>query len=97
MYGIIGQFMAFDGKRDELIEILLEGTKDMPGCKLYAIAADDEDENAIWVTEIWESSEAHKKSLELPSVQEAVGKGRELIAGIGQRKIVSPRGGHGLG
>ena len=51
MYGIIGQFMAVDGKRNELIEILLAGTKDMPGCKLYAISEDSDDESAIWVTE----------------------------------------------
>ena len=96
MYGIVGQFMAVEGKRNELIEILLAGTRDMPGCILYSISEDNDDETAIWVTEIWESSEAHKKSLELPSVQEAVGKGRALIAGMGQRKIVTPRGGHGV-
>jgi hypothetical protein len=39
MYGIIGQLMATEGHRAQLIEILLKGTQGMPGCKLYVIAA----------------------------------------------------------
>jgi hypothetical protein len=32
MYGVIGKMTGADGKRDELIAILLQGTKEMPGC-----------------------------------------------------------------
>ena len=32
MYGLIGKITAKDGQREDLINILLEGTKDMPGC-----------------------------------------------------------------
>ena len=96
MYGIIGKMTAAEGKRDELISILLDGTQGMAGCKLYAIAADSEDQTGIWITEIWDSEESHQASLSLPSVQEAIAKGRPLIAGFGERHIVNPVGGIGI-
>ena len=72
MYGLIGKMIAAPGKRDELISILLNGTKDMPGCLSYVIAKDSTDENALWVTEVWESQAAHTESLSLPIVQQAM-------------------------
>jgi quinol monooxygenase YgiN len=96
MYGIIGQMMATDGNREKLIGILMNGIKDMPGCKLYAIAADASDEVSIWITEIWDSEESHKASLQLPGVQAAIAQGRPLIAGFGDRHMVKPVGGLGV-
>ena len=96
MYGIIGQIKATAGNRDQLSSILLEGTKEMPGCQLYAIAYDAEDEHSIWITEIWDSEESHKASLGLPKVQEAIARGKPMIAGFGERRIVTPIGGVGV-
>lgn len=96
MYGIIGQLRSTPGNREKLINILLDATTDLPGCRLYAIAADTADDVSIWITEIWESQELHQASLQLPSVQAAVGAGKPLIAGFGNRHIVNPIGGHGV-
>ena len=96
MYGIIGQMHATAGNRNKLIDILLNGTKGMPGCMLYTIAADTADETGLWITEFWESEEAHQASLQLPSVQAAIAEGRPMIAGFGARHIVTPVGGVGL-
>lgn len=96
MYGIIGKMMAHAEKRDELIAILLAGTRDMPGCLSYVIAKDANDPDALWVTEVWDSPESHQASLKLASVQAAIGKGRPLIAGFGERYETIPAGGHGL-
>jgi hypothetical protein len=38
MYGLTGKITAVDGKRDELMEILLGGTQSMPGCYRIATA-----------------------------------------------------------
>lgn len=81
------------GKRDELIEILNDGIREMPGCKSYIIAKDPSDENAIWITEVWESQADHLDSLKLPQVQAAIAKGRPLIAGFGERFETEPVGG----
>jgi len=96
MYGIIGKMVATAGKRDELIGILLEGTKDMPGCVSYIIAQDAANENALWITEVWKSQEDHTSSLALPSVQKAIGEGKPLIEAFGERFETNPIGGHGL-
>ena len=96
MYGIIGKLNATDGNREKLIEILLAGAQEMPGCKLYAISADSEDANAIWITEIWDSEESHQESLQLPAVQNAIATGKPMIAGFGERHVVTPIGGVGV-
>jgi quinol monooxygenase YgiN len=96
MYGLIGKMRALPGQRDALIAILLEGTTGMPGCLSYVIAKDKADPDALWITEAWESQERHKASLGLASVQAAIGKGRPLIAGFGERFETEPVGGQGL-
>ncbi|MEM9554784.1 MAG: putative quinol monooxygenase [Acidobacteriota bacterium] len=96
MYGLIGQMNAVPGEREKLARILLDGTRDMPGCLSYVIALDGDDENVLWITEVWESEAAHQASLQLESVQAAIAEGRPLIAGFGQRTVTTPLGGHGL-
>ena len=96
MYGLIGKINAVPDSRDELIATLLGGVAGMPGCLSYIVAIDSTDENAIWITEVWDSRASHEASLSLPSVQDAIAKGRPLIAGFGERFETLPIGGHGL-
>jgi quinol monooxygenase YgiN len=96
MHGLIGKMIAVEGKRDELVKILLDGVSGMPGCLSYVVAKDPKDGNAIWITEVWESAESHKASLKLSSVRAAIAKGRPLIAGFGESFTTEPVGGHGL-
>jgi quinol monooxygenase YgiN len=97
MYGLIGKMKTVPGQRDALIAILLEGTAGMPGCLSYVIAQDPTDADAIWVTEVWDSSDSHKASLSLPAVRQAITRGKPLIAGFGERFETTPVGGQGLG
>jgi quinol monooxygenase YgiN len=76
---------AVPGRRDALISILLEGLRDMPGCLSYIVAHDAADGDAIWITEAWDHKDSHQASLALPSVQQAIARGRPLIAGYGER------------
>lgn len=96
MYGLIGKMICAPGQRDALIAILLEGVGGMPGCLSYVIAKDPADGNAIWITEVWDSEASHKASLSLPAVQQAIARGKPLIAGFGERFVTEPVGGHGL-
>jgi quinol monooxygenase YgiN len=96
MYGLIGKFTATDGNRDALIRILLDGVSGMPGCLSYVVASDPADANAIWITEVWDSQESHAASLSMPSVQDAIAKGRPMIAGMERIAETRPEGGHGL-
>ena len=96
MYGLIGKMNAAPGKRDELIAVLLDGVAGMPGCLSYVVAKDSTDEDALWITEVWDTKASHEASLSLPSVVEAIARGRPLIAGFGERFETMPVGGHGL-
>lgn len=96
MYGLIGKIKATKGQRDVLIAILLNGVNDMPGCLSYVVAHDPTDEDAIWITEVWDSQESHRASLTLPSVQQAIARGKSFIAGFGERYETYPVGGHGI-
>ncbi len=96
MYGLIGKINAVSGQLDALAAILVNGVSGMPGCLSYVVARDSADPDALWVTEAWESQEAHRASLTLPSVQRAIAEGRPMIAGFGERHETIPIGGHGL-
>jgi quinol monooxygenase YgiN len=96
MYGLIGKMSAVSGRREELIAILLEGLAGMSGCLSYVVARDPADADAIWITEVWDSQASHEASLSLPSVQQAIARGKPLIAGFGERFVTEPVGGHGL-
>jgi len=96
MYGLISKMNAVPGQRDALAAILLDGTQAMAGCLSYVIARDPADENALWITEVWDSQASHKASLSLPSVQAAIAKGRPLIAGFSNRVETVPIGGYGI-
>lgn len=90
MYGLIGKIRATAGKRDELVAILLEGTGSMPGCVSYVVAKDTESPDCIWITEVWQTKEQHAGSLSLPQVQQAIARGKPLIAGFEFRAETEP-------
>jgi quinol monooxygenase YgiN len=96
MFGLIGKMTTSPGKRDEFIALLVDGTASMPGCLSYIVAKDITDENALWITEVWDSKESHEASLSLPAVKAAIAKGRPLITGFGDRVVTTPVGGVGL-
>lgn len=96
MFGLMGKMRAQPGKRDELLDILLGSTGAMPGCLSYVIARDPSDADAIWVTEVWDTRDSHKASLQLPEVRAAIGQAMPLIAGFDTSIETEPVGGFGL-
>jgi quinol monooxygenase YgiN len=96
VYGLIGKITAVAGQRDALASILADATQDMPGCLSYVIAEDAQDADALWVTEVWDSSASHAASLKLPNVQAAIVKAKPLIAGFSNRVETVPVAGYGL-
>ena len=96
MYGLITKLTSVLGKRDELIKILKEGTRGMPGCRSYILANDVVDGNAIWVTEIWDSAASHDASLTLPAVKGCITQAKPLITGFEKVAVTNPVGGVGF-
>lgn len=96
MFGLIGRVTAHAGKRDELGSILLASISDLQGCLSYVVAKDSKDPDSLWITEIWDSEASHKASLALPTVRDAIAKGRPLIASFDEQHSTEPIGGRGL-
>lgn len=88
---MISRMRAVSGKRDQLAAVLA-GVGDLPGCRSYLVGLEVQDPHAVWVTEVWDSAEAHAASLELPAVRAAIAAGRPLIAAFDQRIEIEPVG-----
>ena len=96
MYGLISKLRCAPGQRDALASILIQATVAMPGCRSYVVACDPSDAEALWVTEVWDSSASHTASLSLPRVQQAIASGKPLIASVDERVETNPIGGFGV-
>lgn len=96
MYGLVVKLTVVPGKRDEMIAILKESAAAMPGCFSYVVAKDSVDENAIWVTEVWDSLASHDASLSLPAVKNAVPRGKALVSKFEKVAVTTPVWGVGL-
>jgi quinol monooxygenase YgiN len=73
-----------------MIGILRESASAFPGCLSYVIAKDCGDENAIWVTEVWESIADHDASVSLPSVKSAMSRARGIISNFNKIAVTNP-------
>jgi quinol monooxygenase YgiN len=96
MYGLIGKMISKPGQRDSLAAFILQGAENMPGCLSYIVARDTENQDAIWITEVWTDEESHQASLQLPSVQSAIAQAMPLIESLESGIITQPVGGVGL-
>jgi len=88
MFMLHGRLSALAGKRDELLVILSDGEQEepMPGCRLYLVAVDETDADGVWVTEVWESEEAHAASLQLDRVKERISRAMPILDPAGFRR-----------
>ena len=96
MYGLVGRIRSVPGKRAELAAILVMEDGAMPGCLSYIVAEDPQDDDILWVNEVWVDEAAHRASLQLESVKAAIAKGRPLIAGFESQTVTRVIGGIGL-
>ncbi len=98
-FGYCGKITAKQGKRDELLALLLESSKSLQtgaGCDMYMICTMPEEPDSIWVNEVWRSEADHAASLQIPAVRETIAKARPLIAGFAPGIKLRPVGGVGL-
>ena len=96
MYGLGGKIVAIPNKRDELVTILIKGSRKMPGNKVYIVSKDNNDPNGVFVIEAWDSKESHQNSLKLESVQSAIAERKPLIANFESYTEITRIGGTGI-
>lgn len=96
-FGLHGKLNAQPGKRQQLVDHLLEAATLMEaaaGCELYVVST-SEDDDAVWVTEIWRTEADHDASLRVPGVPELIKRARPLIAGAPESMRLVVHGGKG--
>jgi quinol monooxygenase YgiN len=84
MYLLHGKLNAKTGHTDELANILIEASAlvaKAKGCKLYVISKDENQPNAVYVTEIWDSKEDHDNSLKVEGVRALITKAMPILDG----------------
>jgi len=80
----VGTLGTLPGCRDELVALLTRPSPELAelGCLLYEVGVSGDEPDAVFVSELWESAEAHRASLDLPSVQAAITEARPLLSGV---------------
>lgn len=97
-FGLYVKFTAQTGKRDALVDILLNAAAAMEnteGCEIYVVNVSESEPETIWVTEVWSSAEAQQKSLALEGSKEIIAQAKPFIAAIEAINII-PLGGKGM-
>ena len=64
----------------------------MPGCLSYVVAKDPADENAIWITEVWDSQASHKVVFAYFAMRLV----KIYTAAISDRRVIAIRRNRGL-
>ncbi len=97
-YGRFGTLTARPGHRDTIVALLLRDVQELKdvGCDLYVVNISPERPDTVWVTEVWTSPEAHRASLALPSVKQAIAEAMPLLTGEFESVEFSVVGGLGL-
>ncbi|MDG2001931.1 MAG: antibiotic biosynthesis monooxygenase [Novosphingobium sp.] len=91
-FGLLGNMRAVPGKRDELIAALQDSSRDVPGKLVYLIQLEQDDPDAFWINEVWETKGHYDACLTMPQVQEGMEATRALIAGVEVRVETEPLG-----
>jgi quinol monooxygenase YgiN len=82
-YGYLGTMRTKPGHRDEVVQLLVGGAEALAaiGCRLYLVSVSPDDVDCIWVSEVWETKEAHDDSLKRPEVQAAIARAMPMLTG----------------
>ncbi|MER6626532.1 putative quinol monooxygenase [Streptomyces sp. NPDC000931] len=85
----VGVLETAPGRRDEVVAVLTRHNPELgaAGCLSYEVGVDDAAPDTVFVTELWESEDAHRASLRLPGVRAAIVEARPLLAGMDGRRF----------
>ncbi|WP_413319709.1 putative quinol monooxygenase [Agrococcus sp. 1P02AA] len=79
----VGTLGVRPGHRDDVVAILTRRNEELgeAGCLLYEVGISEDAPDAVLVAELWTSAEAHRASLQLPSVRRAIEEAMPLLSG----------------
>ena len=90
---------AREGKREELVAKFLEVAdiqRDNPACRLMLVSTSPEEDDAVFLTEVWTSAEEHARARESEEVQAWAEGMSALVAGPPETTPLVIEGGTGL-
>jgi quinol monooxygenase YgiN len=90
---------ARPGKRDELLAKFLEIPKmqaDNPACELTIVSSSPDEDDVVYLTEVWRSASDHERARQSPEVQEWAGDMPSLVAGPPDTTPLIIEGGKGV-
>ncbi|WP_458042294.1 MULTISPECIES: putative quinol monooxygenase [Bacteria] len=78
-----GSLGAAPGIRDALVAHLTRRSRALAevGCLAYEVGTNDDDPDTVFVIELWENADAHRRSLTLPEVRASISEARPLLSG----------------
>jgi quinol monooxygenase YgiN len=78
-----GTLGAVSGHRDELVAIPTQRNDLVRelGCSVYEVAINVDAPDTVFVVEVWDSQEAHRRSLEHLEVQASITAARPILSG----------------
>ena len=98
-YSLFGKFTIQAGKRDTMVDILLEAAQSMKNldeCELYLVNISESDPDSVYVYEVWRNEEAHQASLTLETTQTLINRARPIMTGMERINTLKTMGGKGL-
>lgn len=100
--GRVGRYVrmvAQPGQGGALADTLLrvaDGLRDAPGCELYLVNAAADEDDTVWVTEVWTDEAASDRALSGELGEVGIGEVLALLAGPPELVELTPLGGAGL-
>ncbi len=93
MFSVYGRMTALSGRRDELINVLLDGFRaggDGSGLLTYSINTVVDDPDAIWLTQLWIDKDAHDATTRSEPVAAVTRRLPQLLARQPEACTVTP-------
>ena len=100
--GRVGRYVrmvARPGQGAALADTLLrvaDGLRGTPGCELYVVNLSADEDDTVWVTEVWADEAASDRALSGELGEVGIGDVLELLAGPPELVDLTPLGGTGL-
>lgn len=93
------RMVAHPGQGGKLADTLLrvaESLRDAPGCELYLVNVSADEDDTVWVTEVWADAAASDRALSSDLGDVGIDEVLELLAGPPELVDLTPLGGAGL-
>jgi quinol monooxygenase YgiN len=98
-YALYTRFIAKPGQGISLVNVLSRANtivSDAEGCRLYIINREEDNEDIVWVTELWDKEEDHAISLTLDGCKELVTEASLLLKEPPRQTVLRALAGKGL-